>query len=835
MKNNILNDLFIVPDIDNSKALVSFTVPDGLTHVKWSAESNNKVVCTGETVLIPKNKGQFEIKFDDMILWSTSSPHLYSLKMVLTINGQEIEICEDFGMRKIHVLGNDIFVNNEKFYIRGYIRGREAHDHPNLENLPIHEYYEKNIRAAKDYGFNFIRFHSRIPSEECFEVADRLGIFIHVEIRKYFGKYQKERTMMNDAGELINEEDWIDAILKLRNHPSLMVYCMGNEIRHPGTNPQVAHIAKVTKEIDPTRLFIDTCAHGEFDRTYVDIDVQHMSYFYPFGVNYNMFENTYNWLVFGSCKGTQMSESDGDGYDYNYKVTRAISPKRPILAHEICHYTALRDIFRLNEKFTRLNVEKPWWIDEVIKLVRHKGLEKDYPKMLEASRRFQFLSWKLGIEAARRSKLLSGFHFLQLSDTERYENSNGLIDCFDDKTGVSESEFLSFNDDSVILADLPRRTFFENEKIKIPVLISHFSNEIPDTLDFAFELKSVKQKSVVLSGGLKDIDLTEKGLREIVSLEIKTPSAGKPEELLLECSLIDDKRKALIKNNWRLWVYPDRAELIPHIKCTIALDNIRPDLRYSCLKSTGTLDNPEKLLIVNRFTKEVLTHMENGGDVLMLYRIPETRDRKIRAHKEEYYLPTTWDRMKGIIWDRGTNHGGFIRENKALELFPNDGYIDLQFHDLIDDCDKMVLDDFPCDLEPIIQGVDKASRDRFDVYTFGLSELQPDWTMRRFGYLFELNVGRGRLLITGFNFTGLNNSKPEVCAMFESLLQYINSDDFKPKASIETEKLEDYLLSKGKQPRIKERKMTQYWQLNDAPLESDRYWKEAEEYIRERE
>ena len=177
MKNNILNDLFIVPDIDNSKALVLFTVPDGLTHVKWSAESNNKVVCTGETVLIPKNKGQFEIKFDDMILWSTSSPHLYSLKMVLTINGQEIEICEDFGMRKIHVLGNDIFVNNEKFYIRGYIRGREAHDHPNLENLPIHEYYEKNIRAAKDYGFNFIRFHSRIPSEECFEVADRLGYF----------------------------------------------------------------------------------------------------------------------------------------------------------------------------------------------------------------------------------------------------------------------------------------------------------------------------------------------------------------------------------------------------------------------------------------------------------------------------------------------------------------------------------------------------------------------------------------------------------------------------------------------------------------------------------
>jgi hypothetical protein len=158
--------------------------------------------------------------------------------------------------------------------------------------------------------------------------------------------------------------------------------------------------------------------------------------------------------------------------------------------------------------------------------------------------------------------------------------------------------------------------------------------------------------------------------------------------------------------------------------------------------------------------------------------------------------------MKGIIWDRGTNHGGFIRDNKALDLFPNDGFIDLQFHNLIDDCDKMVLDDFPCDMEPIIQGVDKASRDRFDVYTFGLSELQPDWTMRRFGYLFELKAGKGRLLITGFNFTGLNSNKPEVCAMFESLLRYVLSRDFKPKASIEIEKLEQYLLEKGKQHRF---------------------------------
>jgi len=833
MRSNVLKDLFIIPDIDNSKAKISFTVPRGCKSAAWEVLSGNEIVCSGNLNLENKSMALFEAPIKDMKLWSVDFPYLYTLKIYMTIDQKEVSVEENFGMRKIHVSGRDIYVNNEKFYVRGFIRGREAHDHPNLENLPLVEYYEKNIRAAKDYGFNFIRFHSRIPPEECFEAADRLGIFIHVEIRKYFGKYQKERTMMNDTGELINEQQWIETILRLRNHPSLMVYCMGNEIRHPGTNPQVERIAKITKELDPTRLFIDTCAHGEFDRTYVDIDVQHMSYFYPFGTNYDMFENTYNWLIYGSCKGTQMSESDGDDYDFNYKVTRAISPRRPILAHEICHYTALRDIDKLDSKFKSLNVEKPWWIDELRKLVKLKGLEKDYPLMFKASKKFQFLSWKLGIEAARRSKLLSGFHFLQLSDTERYENSNGILDCFDDRTGIEEKEFLKFNSDTVILADLPRRTYFEKEKVKIPVYISHFSNEVPDNLDFKFYLYSKNRNCTVLTGGLKGIDLSEKGLREIVTLELKMPATENSDELLLECRLVNEKGEAVIINDWKLWIYPDRAEAIPEIKCTVALDDIKLNLRYSQIKSEGSLENPEKLLIVNRFSKEVIKHLENGGDVLMLYRVPETRDRKVRAQKEKYYLPATWDRMKGVIWDRGTNQGGFIRPNKALESFANDGFLDLQFYELIDDCDKIVMDDFPCECEPVIQGVDKASRDRFDVYTYGLSELQPQWTMRKFGYLFELRVGKGRLLVSGFNFTGLNYNKPEVCGMFESLLKYVISDDFKPSASIESGKLEEYLLRKGSEPRIKERKMTQFWQLNDAPLESDRYWREAEEYIAE--
>jgi len=831
VKTDSVDDLFIVPDVDSERIEVTFTAPEAAREAVWEVVHEGRTVVSGRTDVPPTYQVAFETEIPQCKPWSVHDPQLYQLRLTLKTPPGDISVTENFGMRKIHVEGNLIYVNNAPFLVRGYIRGREAHDHPNLENLPLEEYYAKNIRTAKTYGFNLVRFHSKVPPDECFAAADRLGIFVHVELRTYFGIYQKERAGLDDKDQLINEDQWREMVLRLRNHPSLMVYCIGNEIRHPGTNPQVERIAEITKQLDPTRLFIDTCAHGEFDRTYVDFDVQHMTYFYPFGKNYDMFENTQNWLIYGSCKGAAMVEPPND-VESPVRVTRSLNPARPVLGHEVCHYVALRDLDALDEKFRSVEAEPPWWIDELKKLIESKNLARDYPMMRTASKRFQMIGWKLGIEAARRSRILSGFHFLQLSDTERYENSNGIVDCFDDATGVDAEEFLRFNADTVLLADLPHRTFFENQSVTIPMIVSHFSGSICGEADFSFTLSS-SDGAVDIAGGLGGIDMNQLARREISQVRITLPSTDEPKALKLAASLESTDGDWKITNDWNLWVYPDRPGELKFPPCTVVLDEIDLALRYPQLKSTGTLGAAEKLLITNRFCEEVLEHLDRGGDVMMLYRVAETRDRRTRAEKEKYYLPATWDRFKGVIWDRGTNLGAFIRDSDALNGFPNDGLIDLQFHALIDDCDKIVLDDFPVHVDPIVQGVDKASRDRFDVFTFKLSELQAAWTMRKFAYLFELNVGKGRLLVSGMNFTGLNCHVPSVCAMFESLLRYVGSEAFAPTAEISVRELREYLLAKGAAPRIKERMMTQYWQLDDAPLESAQYWLDAEAYIRE--
>ena len=75
---------------------------------------------------------------------------------------------------------------------------------------------------------------------------------------------------------------------------------------------------------------------------------------------------------------------------------------------------------------------------------------------------------------------------------------------------------------------------------------------------------------------------------------------------------------------------------------------------------------------------------------------------------------------------------------------------------------------------------------------------------------------------------------PHLGAMFESIAACATSESWNPHAEISVAELKKYLKEKGDAPRIKERMMTQYWQLNDAPLETAAYWKEAEAWIRKK-
>ena len=767
---------------DKSIKSIKWSVKDENGDIKTEGITENTAICSAF----------------DAEAWSVEKPVLYTFTAEITFDSEETEqISDRFGFRWFETDEKYIYLNGFPFYMRAYIRGAAAHEHQNNCNLSEIEFYRKNIRMAKSYGFNTIRFHSVIPPEECFRAADEEGILIHIEMRKENDDYDNLQEMLYGKNDFITNEELLEIIHSLYNHPSFMVYCVGNEIREPGKKPRIKEIRDFIKKNDPTRLFIDTCAHGEYDRDGVDFDVQHMGYFFPYGAHGDMFSNTDNLLCFGSVNNRDMVKENE-----NSKIRRGIAFKRPLIAHEVCHYTSWRDFYALKEKFEKYNIPAPWWVDEEIKMIEAKGYKENFAETLQITKDFQFRCWKTALEGIRSSNLLAGFHMLQFADTDKYENSNGVVDCFDDPHGISQEEFKKFNADTVVLARLPKQVFTTAETVKIPVLLSQYMINPPKKGDLSYKLEGSKLYN---SGALSDVDTYKSGLYTICSLEINLPKIEKAEKLTLSCK-IDFEDGTKCENSWELWVFPK-----------IEIDT-----------------NNNDLIITNKLDDKFFSALENGKTVMLTYRENWTRHLLDKTQKApKYAFRGVWDRYKGVIWDRGTMNGG--KDDKEILNkygFVTDGQLNFQYYDLINDSDKINLDDFPVEVKSIVSCFDKSSRDRFDATKFRLPELMYDRTMRHFSYVFELKVGKGKLLVCGFNLT--NMESPAVKAMFNTLINYCKSSDFAPEAELSVEALKSYLEKVAQSGPNKEGMMTQYWQLDAEPVESMAYWEESERYLRER-
>lgn len=753
----------------------------------------------------PENfRGEFCV--ENPRLWSISSPELYEYNARITYaDGEKEDLSGKFGFRTLGQNGKNLLVNGKPVFVRGYIRGAKAHDHANLLGLPLKEFYLKNLKEAKKFGFNFVRFHSVVPEEELFEAADEAGMLVHVELRPPHDIYNNLEEMVTTGNAIVPEEFLSETVNKCFNHPSLAVYCIGNEIKRASAD-DVRKIKEKLDELDGTRLFLDTCAWGKNNRPFVDMDVQHLSYYFPYGKHAGMYDDTENLLAANVDENEPMKVSDE-----TLEIVRDLYFKVPLIAHEVCHYTALRDFYSLKEKFLKSGAPAPWWVDEEIKLVEEKGYKDIFGETFKASKRFQFACWKTAYEEMRKSSLLGGFHFLQFADTDAYENSNGIVDCFDDETCVTPGEFLKFNGDRVIIADLRARNYFCDEQISFPVYFSNLGEDGEKRADLFVSVES--GENVYCGCGMKNLDVSRKGSYRLCKVKIKTPKKAGVYRLKIKLTVGGE---IYSDNEWTLWVYEKNLEKRGY-------------------KDFVSCDNGET--VITDDMKKAFDALSKGKKVCLVYRSEWTRHRRDENIKNPgYAFKASWNRFKPVIWDRGTNFGG-LNDKQTLNKygFVCEDYYDFNYSELSEDCDKIILDDFPVKVKKLISGIDKSSRDRFDAYkdAYNLPELMPDRTLRDFGYLFEVKVGSGKLLVCGLNLTGLDENEPSSVAMARFITDYISGNDFNPENEISLEELKSYAADCAKEP-VRERTMTQFWELDDAPVESPEFWRAAKEYLKTR-
>ena len=787
----------------------------GLVYLEADAPLSSPAICTLDGKTAPaillreesmsSNGHRYLFDASKLQHWSPESPVLYEIQ---TADG----LRERFGVNEFRTLSNTtLLLNGTPCYLRGYIRGIVAHDHPNMTGGSLKEAAIKNIRQAKKYGFNLVRFHSTIPTPEFVEAADEEGLLIHMEI----GFAYEYDSQGNKTDLSMDNQKWRETILKYRNHPSIAIFCIGNELHKAGHHQQVIDLYHVGKALAPGKFIMDNSGWGEYDRSSADVFAQHIAYFFPYGVHRQMFHLEDPWLINGSAYD-EPQDATMDTATVHATTHRAVTPIKPTLAHEAMHYIDIIDYEALTAKFRAFcqkvghdylvanDIHEPRYMTELPKLIERKGLKGIMPDYIKASQKFKMMGIKTYMERCRLSNLC-GFEMLQFADCLKYENKNGVVDCFDDDKYIPSNWMRQFNDDAVILADYPRETYRYGEDIHVEIFISDFLRESQLTNgNLRLSLRHDGMEECLYDG--RHITLAG-GLQKIATLTFALQDHGQTTAQQVELVADFQSTDLHLTNSWHLWIYPAPTfKAIPELRLSDQKLQSYLEHAHGAARANGTI-------LTDVFDEQVLADLEAGRDVILLYH----RDRPGNA----FYLPCALERFKPCIWDRGSNLGGVIEPQWLQDTMASGKYFDLNWYGLLENGYKVCLDDFPCKVDELVYGVDKPVRDRMR----GLLHNQKDFvdtdTLRNFSHLFSLRVGSGSLTVCTFELSRLND--PSVPCFLAALL----SAPRHPAAELSSAAFSDYLQTWKTRPPMKEDVMNHFWEIDNKLVEDTLFWEEV--------
>jgi beta-galactosidase len=187
-------------------------------------------------------------------LWTTEKPNLYVAVTRIKRWGPIVDTYETtFGIRTIKFDAQQgFFLNGQHVYLKGVCM---HHDLGALGTAINKRALERQLEILKEMGVNAIRTSHNPPAPELLDLADQMGFVVMDE---GFDAW-REKKEPNDYHILFNdwyERDWRSQLRRDRNHPSVMLWSIGNEIGEQG-NPAghklAMELASIAHEEDPTR------------------------------------------------------------------------------------------------------------------------------------------------------------------------------------------------------------------------------------------------------------------------------------------------------------------------------------------------------------------------------------------------------------------------------------------------------------------------------------------------------------------------------------------------------------------------------------------------------
>ncbi len=399
---------------------------------------------------------------------------------------------------------------------------------------------------------------------------------------------------------------------------------------------------------------------------------------------------------------------------------------RPMVSHEIgqwCVYPNLEEI----AKYTGVLKAKNF---EIFRdTLQESGMGALAPDFLTASGKLQALCYKADIEAALRTPGFAGFELLDLHDFPGQGTALvGILDPFWDEKGyISPAEFRRFCGPTVPLARLARRVFSTGESLTAEVEAAHFGPAPLGRVAASWAVTDAAGRAVC-GGRLSEADVAWGNGLPLGRIVAPLKSLAAPARYSLEIGIGD------FKNSWSFWVYP---ESLPQIA-------------------------GEEVRVVPALDRETAAFLEAGGRVILTLPKGAVRPEKggdVAVGFSSIFWNTAWTAKQpphtlGILCDPG---------HPALAEFPTEAWSDWQWWDAMSHSQAILLSDFGPRLRPIVRIID-------------------DWfTNRPLGLVFEVGVGKGRLIVTGVDLLTGSETRPEARQLLYSLKRYAAGAAFLPE------------------------------------------------------
>ncbi|MFC1650744.1 glycoside hydrolase family 2 TIM barrel-domain containing protein, partial [Candidatus Latescibacterota bacterium] len=211
------------------------------------------------TKTVPANKSaeiKHTITVNNPKRWDILSPELYTAKTVIRNSGKLTDESETtFGIRTFRFTADDgFYLNGRRVQIQGV---NLHHDHGPLGGVFNTRAMKRQLDIMREMGVNAIRTSHNPPAPELLELCDKMGLVVWDEC---FDKWERTADRINgEPLEEFGEKQIKNFLMRDRNHPSIVIWSIGNEIPNQPESPEgksaerVKFMSEFVRKYDSTR------------------------------------------------------------------------------------------------------------------------------------------------------------------------------------------------------------------------------------------------------------------------------------------------------------------------------------------------------------------------------------------------------------------------------------------------------------------------------------------------------------------------------------------------------------------------------------------------------